>query len=122
MLAAGESTAEAKASEGVGRRVGEHVSLQRCGWTLGALHGSCVHGHGGSGKLRAQVQGGISFVVLKQRKHYQSTLTASEEFKRVSCSQVLASANVLFGSCNMIFRGATVTLSLWRPFKNHCGG
>lgn len=59
VFTAGQPSAEAQASEGVGRRVGQHVPLQRRGRQAGALHGGCVYGHGGSGELRAQVQGEI---------------------------------------------------------------
>lgn len=55
--AAWRSSAEAKAPAAAGRRLGQHVPLQRRGRQAGALHGGGVHGDGGAGELRAQVQG-----------------------------------------------------------------
>lgn len=55
--AARRSSAEAQAPAAVGGRLGQHVPLQRRGRQAGALHGGRVHGHGGAGELRAQVQG-----------------------------------------------------------------
>lgn len=57
ILAARRSSAEAQAPTAVGGRLGQHVPLQRRGRQAGALHGGRVHGHGGAGELRAQVQG-----------------------------------------------------------------
>lgn len=57
ILAAWRSSAEAQAPAAVGGHLGQHVPLQRRGRPAGALHGGRVHGHGGAGELRAQVQG-----------------------------------------------------------------
>lgn len=57
VFAAGQSSAEAQTFTSVSRRIGQHVPLQRRGRQAGALHGGRVYGHGGSGELRAQVQG-----------------------------------------------------------------
>lgn len=57
ILAARRSSAEAQALTVVGGCLGQHVPLQWRGRQAGALHGGCVHGHGGTGELRAQVQG-----------------------------------------------------------------